>query len=404
MATDTKEAGPKTGMDLTGQRDFSTRLVLELARRPGNLFVSPFSAWCLLALLYPGARGKTRSALAQVLGLPAGDKDEGWIAELRELVSGLEDRPVPPTIEVIERLAKEGLSEHTKYELIVANALWMQEGYSIEPAYLASIGEHFAAVIETLDLVGDPVASCEAINSWADENTRGKITRVLSPPEIGPLTRLILANATYFKDDWAEKFLPEATRDKPFHRQNGGKVQVPMMCQEEVFQYFEDRKLQAVRLPYAHEGLSMVVVLPKRIRKFEASLTPQCLERLFRALDRTSWVYLELPRCQMRDDLELVSPLEALGLGSLFGEEADFGGISREPGTHVDEVKQVNFVEIDEEGTEAAAVTIAMVAPVASLTTGPGPKVMIVDRPYWFFIRNEQSGIMLFAGRVEDPS
>ena len=160
-----------------------------------------------------------------------------------------------------------------------------------------------------------------------------------------------------------------------------------------------------MRLPYAHARLSMIVILPKQIRKFEASLTPKGLARLFDSLDRLSLVDLALPRCRLEGDFGLVPSLKAMGLGSLFNESADLTGISPEPELFVGQVKQVTFVEVDEQGTEAAAVTITHAPAIAPLESRK-PKVehMIVDHPYWFFIRDDRSGCLLFAGRVEDPS
>jgi len=382
-------------MDLMGQRQFDARLTLELAREEGNLFVSPFSAWSLLALLCPGSRGETRDRLSGVLGLPTDAFDESWITELRELTSSLKN---------VRPRSLEDREPPRSLDLIIANALWLQTGYLLEPAYLAQIREGFDARIEELDLTGKPTAACETINRWADENTRGKIDQVLSPDQIGSLTRLILSNATYFKDDWAEKFDPEATRIERFHRLEGRKVEVSMMHQTRSFDYFEDKSLQAIRLPYAHEGLSMVVVLPRRIRKFEASLSPQSLDQIFASLRWELPVHLALPKCQMRDQLVLDPPLKAMGLETLFDESADLSGISPEPGVQVDQVQQATFVQVDEQGTEAAAVTIATVTSAALHEVAPEPKQMIVDRPYWFFIRHDPSGCLLFAGRVEDPS
>ena len=405
MTIETKVSSELAGMDLTGQREFAVRLTLELARTEGNLFVSPFSAWCLLALLHPGARGETRAALSRVLGLPGGEEEESWIKELKELRSGLMDLK-PRTLGWLGQL--EVLPESSPmpedYDLIVANALWLQEEYALKPEYLTLIRDGFDALVEKLDLVGDSEKACRTINRWADENTRGKISEVLSPGEIHPLTRLILANATYFKDDWADKFDPEATRDQRFHRLKGSRVRVPMMHQTTDLDFFEDRTLQAVRLPYAHEGLSMIVVLPKRIRKFEASLSPESLEQLFEAITQQSLVHLALPRCRFRDNLQLVPTLTAMGLGSLFDEAADLSGISTEPGIYVNQVKQLTFVQVDEEGTEAAAVTTAEMITATPVARRQKPKKMIVDRPYWFFIRHDPSKCLLFAGREEDPS
>ena len=405
MKFKTRVVPEKAATDLTSRQEFSARLVIELARRPGNLFVSPYSAWCLLAMLQPGARGATRDMLVRVLGTDEGDGLGSWTNPIEELTEEETPRKFN-TLELKgppESFPKSFFVKKRQFDLIVANALWLQKGYQLECDYREDVTERFKARIEELDLTGDPGTSCETINHWAEENTQGRIRKVLSPGEIGPLTRLILNNATYFKDKWRQPFQLDATLKKPFHRLDGSTVDVSMMHQMSGFNYFEDRRVQAVSLPYLYSGLSMIVILPKQIRDFEASLTPQSLESLFKSLE-PSRVVLGLPRCRFEDGRSLVSALEVVGLLSLFDGSADLSGISREPGIGIDEVKQVTFVQIDEKGTEAAAVTTAIMTGAAPARPEPKPKVMIVDRPYWFFIRDDRSGTMLFAGRVEDPS
>lgn len=381
-------------MDFSGQREFAVRLGSQLASEPGNLFVGGLSVWTALALLLPGARGQTKENLASVLRLPVEDDDEAWIAPVKELTDSL-TREVADNLDIEKRSSR----------LEVANALWLQEGYPVESDYVTKVIDGFQALIEELDFAGDREGACNTINRWADEKTHGKIPEVLSPTEISALTRFILSNATYFKDEWAEPFQIRETRDKPFHRPNGGQVRVPMMHREDELTYTQTRKFQAVELPYSREGLSMVVVLPKKIRKFEANFTPESYEGLIDSLQYSTLVHLDLPRFELRDDRELTDPLLAIGLTELFGLTADLSGISKEPDLFVDEVKHVTYVKADEQGTEAAAVTtIAVAATSAMHARKPRPKIMIVDRPFWFFIRDRKSGCLLFSGRVEDPS
>ena len=226
----------------------------------------------------------------------------------------------------------------------------------------------------------------------------------MSQGDIHPLTRLILTNATYFKDDWLEQFDPELTKPDTFHRRDRSRVRVPMMVLMEELDYFEDRSLQAVRLPYVHDGLAMTVVLPKRIDDFETSLTPVSLDQLFRSIRPSESVILQLPKVEFRDHLRLVPVLRSLGMDRLFGDSGDLSGITAEPGAHVDEVEHLTYVKIDEEGTEAAAVTAVVTIGAAPAPIRRKPKTMKVDRPFWFFLRDDQSGALLFAGRVEDPS
>jgi len=318
--------------DLTGQREFSARLVLELARRPGNVFVSPFSAWSLLALLHPGARGKTRELLEEVVGVDE-DSISGGMERVHELTS---TKPEPRKFETLDlQGAPESFPEsfsvkEKRFQLIVANGLWVQKGYGLKPGYVREVRERFRAQLKELDLAGDPAAACDTINAWANRNTHGRIREVLSPDEIDALTRLILANATYFKDKWVHQFETDDTQLKPFHRLEGGDVEVQMMHQVTHFLYFESQDLQAVKLPYLHSGLSMTIVLPRKMRKFEAGLTHESLDQLLTGPSEIELVFLGLPRYKYTSELQLVPTLSGLGLGSLFGKSADLSGISSE--------------------------------------------------------------------------
>lgn len=383
-------------VSLTNQETFAAHLLKELAAsREGNLLVSPFSVWSCLALLVPGAQGETRRALSRTLGLPEDLAGQEWSTEVGNLISDLKSRGL--------RCAIPGDSG-SALDLIVANAVWLQVGYTLREDYLSQVTQGLGADAQGLDFAGNPGASCSTINDWAGNNTRGRIKEVLSDNEIHALTRLILTNATYFKDDWLEKFHLELTKPQIFHRRDRSRVKVPMMPQMEEFGYFEDRTLQAVRLPYVHDDLSMTVVLPKRIDRFEATLTPESLDRLFRSVRGLETVILLLPKVELRDDLRLVPALRSLGLEHLFGTTADLTGVTAEPGVYIDEVKHLTFVKIDEKGTEAAAVSAAVMLGAAPAPVRRKPKTMKVDRPFWFFIRDDRSGLMLFAGRVEDPS
>lgn len=407
MTSETVDVTERPTKAPASQRLFSTGLVLELARRSGNLFVSPYSVWSLLALLYPGAKGETRDLLASVLGVDEADGVSGWVDEIESLKAEESEREFK-TLELKgprESFPESFFTERREFDLIVANALWLQDGCRFEEEFLGEVRERFEARIEELDLTGDPVTACDRINEWADECTHGRIPTVLSPNEIAPLTRLILSNATYFKDKWLMPFNLADTRKEPFHRLDGSEVEVPMMHQTHYLLYFEDDSLQVVSLLYSHSEISMTIVLPERIEEFEESLTPQSLDELLGSQHQPERVHLALPRYRFEDSLRLIPPLEAVGLGSLFDESADLSGISPEPGIYVDKVKQITFVQVDETGTEAAAVTTAaMITQTMHRRRPPKPKEMIVDRPYWFFIRHEPTACLLFAGRVEDAS
>lgn len=393
-------------MDFSGQREFAVRLGLEIAKKPGNLFVGGLSVWTALALLLPGARGDTREQLAAVLRLPTEQSDDEWIKAVDELIQGLTS--TPPTRENEGRRAgpRWPSRKRAAAQLRLANALWLQKGLRLDAGYVSKVVKGLHAKAEKLDFARKPDAACDTINRWAAGNTLGKIQEVVSGSDIHPLTRLLLSNATYFKDDWSIPFESRMTKRGPFRRLNGTKVRVPMMRREDEFIYHSDRNLQVIDLPYSRQGLSMVVVLPENLREFEAGLTPQSLQELLQSLRYQHLVHLELPRWEFRKNMGIEDQLGPIGLKGLFTSEADLSGISSDEDLYINQVKHVTYVQADEQGTEATAVTVVHTCAVSVLHPPPPPKPieMIVDRPFWFFIRDRESGSLLFSGRVEDPS
>ena len=343
-----------------------------------NVFISPFSVSTVLQMVGNGAAGGTKTEMQSVLkitGLPAGPLNEAC-RNLNQSLASLPD-----------------------VTLSLANGIWYQNGIRLRPAFVDENKNYFLAELAGVDFTKSK--SADIINSWAEKQTRGKIKEVVQFP-FPPLTRVILANAIYFKGKWVKPFDKNQTRPQAFYRR-GGEKQVPLMWQRGHFSYQEGDGYQAVRLPYAGARLQMYLYLPA---------TNSSLAKLLADLNGDTWRSkilpqfvdregtLALPRFKLDYDVKLNRPLEALGMRSAFTSAADFSAMADEP-LFVSEVKQKSYVEVNEEGTEAAAVTTGTMRATA-IFQPLEPFEMIVDRPFFFVIEDNQTQCILFMGLVFD--
>lgn len=355
----------------------------------GNLFVSPFSIGLCMAMVYAGARGETAAGLAKALHLdPAKDVHAGWNA-LDQALSA----PAPAP----------GKDKPQPFELAIANSAWGQEGFDFRQAFLELLARNYGAGLYLADFSKKPEDERKRINAWVEDKTRERIKDLLPEGSITGLTRLVLANAIYFKANWTEQFSPEATQPGPFTRNDGSKVEVPMMRTTESFAYAKAGDLEAVELPYAGGKASMVILLPAAggLPALEATLGERVAQLVPQL--KAAPVQLAMPRWEFTSEFRLKDALVALGAADAFDEAAcDLSGIAGEPGELVvSDVFHKAFVKVDEKGTEAAAATAAVIR----ATGAPAePVKLTIDRPFVFFIREKETGAVLFAGRVVDPA
>ena len=286
--------------------------------------------------------------------------------------------------------------------LNLANGIWYQKELQLKPAFVAENKNYFTAELAGVDF--SKAESADTINNWADKTTHGKIKQVVQYP-FPSLTRVILANAIYFKGKWVKPFDKNQTRPHAFHSSSGDR-QVPMMWQRGHFSYQAGDGYQAVRLPYAGGRLQMYLFLPA---------TNSGLTKLLADLNGDAWQgkilpqftdregTLALPRFKIEYKVVLNAPLKALGMHQAFDDRADFSAMAEsKEGLYVSEVWQKSFVDVNEEGTEAAAVTgvrMTMLAAIRPLA----PFEMIVDRPFFFIIEDSQTQSILFMGIAENP-
>ena len=355
---------------------------------PGNVVVSPASVAAALAMAGTGAGGSTAEEIATTLGLKGPARFDSVGALLGK------------------RLAAQAAAAGESSEaptLAIANGLFVQQGFALKPPFVEGLQQHFGASPEAVDFLGDPNAALGAINAWGSAHTNGIIPQMLS--EIPAETRLVLANAVYLKAKWEEEFEQEEDFPGTFHRANGKGVQTEFMHQVDQFRYGAGPGYKAIELPYRASSLSLLAVLPvgSGVPKLERRLRLSGgLAEVVLGLSPEA-VKLSLPRFHLRTEASLVAPLEALGVKVPFTDLANFSGIAAEP-LKIGEVEHIADIEVDEEGTEAAATTGITVVPTSAVV-GPIESVTFnANRPFLFFVRDDKSGAVLFAGRLTDPS
>ena len=345
-----------------------------------NVFISPFSVSSVLQMVANGAAGDTKTEMQRVLK-----------------TTGLAPDPLNAACKDLN----ESLNSQTNVILNLASAIWFQEGIHLKPGFVATNSRFFHAGLAPVDF--QKPASAQIINDWADTSTHGKIKDVVQWP-FDPLTKVVLANAIYFKGQWAHPFDKSATKPRAFHMARGGTKPTPMMWQRGHFSYQAGDDFQTVRLPYAGGRLQMYLFLPntnsnpaKLLAGMDSSTWQDKILTGFRDREGT----LAFPRFKLDYDVVLNSSLEALGMRHAF-DDADFSAMASER-LFVSKVKQKSFVEVNEEGTEAAAVTTGvMVAGIAM--EPPKPFEMIVDRPFFFVIGDDKTQSILFMGVVYEPA
>jgi serpin B len=347
-----------------------------------NIFVSPFSVSTALAMTFEGSRGTTRKQMAGVLhfNLTDADRQAGFSALLAEINDG----------------------QAKQYTLEVANALWGQKGFHVEPSFTATVGKFYGGGFYAVDFVGDKAGSVQKINTWVDEKTAGKIKDLVHPGDVNEVTRLILTNAIYFKGTWAAPFERIGTRTEPFHTSATASVQAPMMHRSGQFRFAKEDALTAIELPYAGNEMSMIAILPGGdIDKLGESLSNQELDRIRKEM-RPEEVEVSLPRFKIEARSLLKDNLSKLGMPDGFDKPvADFSGITGNKALYLSSVIHQAMIDVNEEGSEAAAATGVVIK--TRTVRAPSKLEFRADRPFIFMIVHNPSGSILFMGRLTNP-
>jgi len=375
---------PKTGLtrDLAKATSPSTRFAFKLYREivrdagTANVFFSPASVMLCLYLLREGATGDTQAAIDRVLEIAGFDADA-----------------LQSTVAVLKSVKAPG------WELEIGNSVWCNQAYTLRSEYVAKVKKDYDAEVVALDF-GDPEA-IDQINAWCSGKTHGRIKGIAD--SLAPRALLLAINAVYFKDLWVTQFDPGQTREELFHTRDGRTVKAPLMSRHGSYAYYEESEFQAVGLAYQNSRLAMCVFLPAKtssLQQFQQSLSSVAWDSWMKRWEPNEG-QITLPRFKLASSAKLKVALDKLGMGAAFTPgQARFDAISPPPpAIWVDEVLHRAFVEVDEKGTEAAAITGA---DTLGLFEPPRPFEMIVDRPFFFAIC-DHAGTIWFMGSVEEP-
>jgi serine protease inhibitor len=343
----------------------------------GNLFVSPLSVSMALGMVYNGARGGTEQGMRQCLQF-----GNLTLEEINQGYKGL-----------IELLS--GMDPDVKME--IANSIWYREGFEVLQDFIDANVTFFGAVVSALDFSDSGAA--DTINAWVSEKTHGKIDKIVDSPIDSALV-MFLINAVYFKGSWVSQFDPAETQDAVFHAPDGDK-NVKMMHIEDKLRILNNDDFQAVDLPYGHGLFSMTIILPhpdKDIDQVAAGLNAASFADALEQFQERENYQFYMPRYELKYEKTLNDVLIALGMGEAFDEvKADLTGINPAGGLFISFVKHKSYVKVNEEGTEAAAVTSVGVG------TSSMPEEMRVDRPFLFIIHDSHSHALIFMGKIVDP-
>ncbi len=374
----------------TGTNMFGFDLYQRMRKTPGNLVMSPASITTALSMTWGGAKGETAAQMKKVLHLDGTPDDVMKTAG--QLAQSLEDPSRPITFRI-------------------ANQLFGEKAYTFEQPFLEKTKAAYGAPLEPMDFKNAPEPSRARINGWVEDQTQKRIKDLLPKDAIKQDTRLVLVNAIYFLGDWEAPFEKERTHPVAFFTSAKDKKDVPMMHASGSYKAVQKDGLKMLELPYKGGSMSMLFVLPDKVDGLDAvekSLDAKKLAELGKALtpQRAS---VAIPKFEVAPPtIPLAEDLQALGMKDAFVRlQADFTGIAKPPKPEerlfISHVFHKAFVKVDEKGTEAAAATAVAMAEAGAAPMEP-PFSFKADHPFLFFIRDNASGLVLFMGRVADPS
>ncbi|XP_056376999.1 leukocyte elastase inhibitor-like [Hyla sarda] len=353
----------------------------------GNVFYSPLSISTALAMVFLGARGRTAEEVSKALHFDA-----------------VQD--IHLNFQTLNAQINKKSSSHA---LNLANRLYGEKTFNFLPEFLSSIQSLYKAELGTVDFISACEAARKEINKWVSEQTRGKIPEVLTEGSVDGTTKLVLVNAIYFKGDWAEKFNPEHTTEEPFRLNKNEQKLVKMMYQKKKlpYNYIPELSCGILELPYVGNELSMIILLPDNIEdettgleKLEKDISLEKLQEWTRPENMNPTdVRVHLPKFKLEESYRLKSTLSALGMVDIFNAGcADLSGLSGSQNLFLSEVIHKSFVEVNEEGTEAAAATAGIVMMCMILDVE-----FNADHPFLFFIRHNETKNILFFGKYSSP-
>jgi len=372
-----------------GNNTFAFDLFNTLRQTNGNLFFSPYSISEALAMTYAGASGDTATGMADTLHFDLSQ------ARLHPAFNSLD-------LQLKQRGQGAKGSNDEGFKLNIANAIWGQQDFKFQTAFLDTLAQNYGAGLRTVDFIERTEESRITINDWVSGQTSNKIKDLLPQGSVNTYTRLVLTNAIYFNAAWLNPFNKDVTGNGTFHTLNNGDVTVPMMHQTETLKYLDGDNYQAVELPYDGNELSMLIMLPDtgQYNSFEKMLDASSFNDILSGMQGTS-VVLTMPKFQYDASLGLKDALSRLGMSVAFTENADFSGMDGKKDLFIQDVLHKAYISVNEAGTEAAAAS-AVIVGVTSMPVNQA--IFTVDRPFIFFIRDIQTGQIIFIGRVLNPA
>jgi len=378
---------------VAGNNAFAFDLYQAMRPSDENVVYSPYSISLAFAMAYGGARGETASQMAESLHytLPVDQFHPAFNA----LDLDLARRP--------DQAAN--VAEDERFQLSIANSLWGQDGWPFLPEYLDLLAVNYGAGMRLVDFENAPERARKQINNWVSRQTRKRIQDIIPPGMIDPLTRLVLANAIYFKATWEYEFDANETSNDPFYLLSGETVSAPMMeiGYQENLSYAAGDGWQTVALPYKGGLTEMVVIVPDsgNFETFESSLSAERYDEILAAM-QTQEVILSMPKFTFEAQYGLKDILNDMGMQAAFDPDtADFSGIDGQRDLVISDAIHKAFIAVDEKGTEAAAATVVVFMATGILV--PEGVVLTIDRPFFYVIRDVPTGAILFMGRVVDP-
>jgi serpin B len=382
---------PKTEVAgvVENSNQFAFDLYSQLRADHGNLFFSPASISTALAMTLAGASGDTSAQMAKTLHfqMPREQLDQA----MRGLLASWKSNE-----------KKQG------FRLSVANRLWAQTGDRFLPAFLAVTRSDYGAELARLDFATQAEHARQTINKWVEDQTEGKITDLILSAAQLSAARLVLTNAVYFKGDWSDPFKKNLTKDEDFRLASQQKIKAPLMHTRHRFRYATADGLQILELPYGDGSLSLIVLLPEKqdgLPDLDAKLTFANWQLWTNGLVSQE-VIVYLPRFKTTSQFELNQMLQSMGMTSAFSpRSADFSGMTGSRDLYISAVLHKAYVDVNEEGTAAAAATGIVMRPTAVRMPRPSePPVFRADHPFLFVIRDNRNGAILFLGRLADPT
>ncbi len=372
----------KTYSLIESSNKFGIDFYRTLLQQKTNLCFSPISLQITLATAYAGARGKTAEEMAKVLYVPK--NSQSYHNAFLTLFKNLDTRQTAKS-----------------YQLFINNSMWVQKGYDLFPNYVSFVQKNYHSIIGTVDFTGNLEKACRTINDRVAKETNGKIREIANRNNTPALTRLSLVNTIYFNANWSYPFRRRETKSSPFYLLDGRKMRCQMMNKADAVLYYEDSCLQAIELPYSKD-ISMLIILPKKydgLPQLEKTFSCETVARITDKLKLSDEgeIDIYLPKFSIKEDIDAKSSLQSLGIKNAFiPGKADFSGMTWRENLYI-EVIHSAYIRVDERGTEAAAVTNM------PIPTGCSDAVFKADHPFLFLIRDNQTGLILFIGRLLKP-